>query len=62
MLLNVLLAYSSYRPEVGYCQGMGFITAMFLMFMPEEVIFLFYLFYCKTNNLCFLRVRMRFGC
>lgn len=36
MLTNVLLAYSSYRPNVGYCQGMGFITAMFLMYMPEE--------------------------
>lgn len=36
MLTNVLLAYSSYRPDVGYCQGMGFITAMFLMYMPEE--------------------------
>ena len=38
MLTNVLLAYSSYRPEVGYCQGMGFITAMFLMYMTEEVL------------------------
>jgi hypothetical protein len=37
MLTNVLLAYSSYRPDVGYCQGMGFITAMFLMYMTEEV-------------------------
>jgi hypothetical protein len=37
MLSNVLTAYSVYKPEVGYCQGMGFITAMFLMFMPEEV-------------------------
>mmetsp|Transcript_21006 Transcript_21006/g.26574 ORF Transcript_21006/g.26574 Transcript_21006/m.26574 type:complete len:104 (+) Transcript_21006:1322-1633(+) len=37
MLTNVLLAYSMYNPEVGYCQGMGFITAMFLMYMPEEV-------------------------
>ena len=40
-LLNVLLAYSAYKPEVGYCQGMGFITAMFLMYMPEEVILSF---------------------
>lgn len=37
MLTNVLLAYSMYNPEVGYCQGMGFITAMFLMYMTEEV-------------------------
>ena len=37
MLTNVLTAYSVYKPSVGYCQGMGFITAMFLMYMPEEV-------------------------
>ena len=35
-LLNVLLTYSVYKPEVGYCQGMGFITAMLLLYMPEE--------------------------
>jgi hypothetical protein len=44
MLTNVLLAYSAYQPSVGYCQGMGFVTAMFLMYMPEEVL-LFYIFY-----------------
>lgn len=30
-------AYSLYNPEVGYCQGMGFITALMLCYMPEEV-------------------------
>jgi len=49
MLTNVLLAYSIYNPEIGYCQGMGFITAMFLMYMPEEVGFrIFY------NSIVFL--------
>ena len=45
MLTNVLTAYAVYKPEIGYCQGMGFITAMFLMFMPEEVSFLFFIFF-----------------
>jgi hypothetical protein len=35
-LMNVLKAYSLHDPEVGYCQGMGFLTAMFLSYMPEE--------------------------
>lgn len=45
MLTNVLLAYSAYREDVGYCQGMGFITAMFLMYMTEEVCFSRYFYY-----------------
>lgn len=35
-LMNVLKAYSLHDPEVGYCQGMGFLSAMFLSYMPEE--------------------------
>lgn len=35
-LMNVLRAYSLHDPEVGYCQGMGFLSAMFLSYMPEE--------------------------
>jgi hypothetical protein len=35
-LMNVLKAYSIHDPEVGYCQGMGFLSAMFLSYMPEE--------------------------
>ncbi|KAG9416610.1 Rab GTPase-activating protein 1 [Aphanomyces cochlioides] len=38
-LLNVLKAYSVYDPNVGYCQGMGFISALFLSYMPEEQTF-----------------------
>jgi len=35
-LFNVLKAYSIYDREVGYCQGMGFIAGIFLMYMSEE--------------------------
>ena len=36
-LYNVLKAYASYDHDVGYCQGMGFVTALLLTFMSEEV-------------------------
>jgi len=36
-LFNVLKAYSVYNKAIGYCQGMGFISALLLMYMPEEV-------------------------
>lgn len=35
-LFNILKAYSIHDKEVGYCQGMCEIAALFLMFMPEE--------------------------
>lgn len=35
-LFRVLRAYAMYDKKVGYCQGMGFITALFLIYMPEE--------------------------
>lgn len=35
-LANVLSAYSLHDPDVGYCQGMAFLSAMFLSYMPEE--------------------------
>ena len=35
-LFNSLKAYSVYNQKVGYCQGMGFIMAMFLLYMTEE--------------------------
>jgi len=34
-LRNVLFAYACYDPEIGYCQGMGYIAILFLMYMPE---------------------------
>lgn len=38
-LRRVLHAYSRHDPEVGYCQGMGFITAMLLTYFPEDEAF-----------------------
>jgi hypothetical protein len=35
-LRNMLRAYVAYDPEVGYCQGMGFIAALFLIYMRNE--------------------------
>ena len=35
-LKNVLVAYSAHHHEVGYTQGMNYIVAMLLGFMPEE--------------------------
>ncbi len=35
-LRRILYAYSVYDDEIGYCQGMNFIAAMFLTFLPEE--------------------------
>ncbi|VIO94068.1 Uncharacterized protein BM_BM6579 [Brugia malayi] len=35
-LFNVLSAYAMYNTEVGYCQGMSQIAALFLMYMDEE--------------------------
>ena len=59
MLTNVLLAYSAYNPEVGYCQGMGFATAMFLMYMTEEVRNLVVL---SISAISLALNRMLFGC
>jgi len=39
-LLNVLRAYSVFNEEVGYCQGMGFIVGILLMYMSEDDAFL----------------------
>lgn len=36
VLLRVLRAYAQHDKRVGYCQGMGFITAMFLSYLKEE--------------------------
>ncbi|KYQ91372.1 ankyrin repeat-containing protein [Tieghemostelium lacteum] len=36
ILCNILTAFSIYNPEVGYCQGMGFITCLLMIYMAEE--------------------------
>lgn len=38
-LRRVLVCFSLYRPEIGYCQGMNFIAGLALLFMPEEHVF-----------------------
>ena len=35
-LRQVLLAFSVHRPEVGYCQGMNYLTAMLLCIMQHR--------------------------
>ncbi|KAJ1560208.1 hypothetical protein HK096_009617 [Nowakowskiella sp. JEL0078] len=35
-LFNVLKTYAIYNPHIGYCQGMGMIVGMLLMYMPAE--------------------------
>uniref|UniRef100_A0A1I8AF71 Rab-GAP TBC domain-containing protein n=1 Tax=Steinernema glaseri TaxID=37863 RepID=A0A1I8AF71_9BILA len=35
-LFNVLAAYAMFNTEIGYCQGMSQIAALFLMYMDEE--------------------------
>lgn len=35
-LFNVLVAYSVYNSEVGYCQGMSTLAGMLLMYLGEE--------------------------
>lgn len=38
-LFNVLVAYSVYNSEVGYCQGMSTLAGMLLMYLSEEETF-----------------------
>lgn len=38
-LFNVLAAYSIYNTDIGYCQGMSQIAALFLMYLSEEEAF-----------------------
>ena len=35
-LRQVLRAYALYNPNVGYCQGMGFLVGLMLMYLPPE--------------------------
>jgi len=35
-LRNVLHAYAIYDPEVGYCQGMSYITSILILHMAPE--------------------------
>mmetsp|Transcript_3828 Transcript_3828/g.5651 ORF Transcript_3828/g.5651 Transcript_3828/m.5651 type:complete len:881 (+) Transcript_3828:231-2873(+) len=57
-LRRVLRAYSIYDRDVGYCQGMNFIAAMFITFMGEEEAF-WMLVYVMNDPPC--RMRGLFG-
>lgn len=46
-LRHLLHWYAALDPDVGYCQGMGFIAALFLTYMIEEQAF--YTFYTVLN-------------
>ena len=35
-LFNILKAYSLHDLEVGYCQGMGFVAGILLLYLPDE--------------------------
>ncbi|XP_033046755.1 TBC1 domain family member 3D-like [Trachypithecus francoisi] len=35
-LFYILLAYSEYNPEVGYCRDLSPVAALFLLYLPEE--------------------------
>jgi len=35
-LFNILMAYANYDNEVGYVQGMNYIVALFLFYLPEQ--------------------------
>jgi Rab-GTPase-TBC domain len=51
-LRRVLNAYGTYDREIGYCQGMNFIAAMFLTLVSEEVAF--WMLVCKYASYRFL--------
>jgi len=57
-LRRVLRAYSIYDLDVGYCQGMNFIAAMFITFVEEEEAF-WILVYIMNESPC--RMRGLFG-
>jgi hypothetical protein len=52
-LFSVLAAYAMYNTEIGYCQGMSQIAALFLMYMDEEDAF-WCLHSLMTSNRCMM--------
>lgn len=54
-LRRILRWYAALDPEVGYCQGMGFVAGLFLTYLPEEMAF--YVFFAAlTRASCPLRM------
>lgn len=48
-LFNVLKAMAIYDKEIGYCQGMGFVCGLLLMYMSEEDAFWVLVRLCKFS-------------
>lgn len=51
-LLEVLKAYTQYRPDEGYCQAQGPVAAVLLMNMPAEVFSELHTLDCYRLNSC----------
>ena len=52
-LRRILQSYAAFDPETGYCQGMGFIAAMFLIYMVEEDAFYALLSLLQVSSILF---------
>lgn len=52
-LRRMLQAYAVLDPEVGYCQGMGFIAALLLTYMIEERAFTVFYFALQVHYIIF---------
>jgi len=50
-LFNVLKAMAIFKSELGYCQGMGFVTALLLMYMEEEDAFWVLVQLCRSYEM-----------
>eukprot|EP01104_Vermistella_antarctica_P009152 TRINITY_DN2332_c1_g2_i1.p1 TRINITY_DN2332_c1_g2~~TRINITY_DN2332_c1_g2_i1.p1 ORF type:complete len:552 (+),score=153.89 TRINITY_DN2332_c1_g2_i1:307-1962(+) len=50
-LFQTLKAYAVYEPQVGYCQGMGFIGALFLLYMAPEDAFILLVRLCSDYEM-----------
>jgi hypothetical protein len=49
-LKNILVAYSWYNPEIGYCQSLNYIAGILLLNMSEELAF--WTMVCILSSIC----------
>lgn len=58
-LFNVLKAYTIFNPHIGYCQGLSYVAAVFLMFMnPEESFWMLHVVLSRDNLEAFYNPKM----
>ncbi|TBT98693.1 Rab-GTPase-TBC domain-containing protein, partial [Hamiltosporidium tvaerminnensis] len=50
-LFNILCAFATYTPQIGYCQGMSSFTSILLMYFPEKQAFEMLTSIISNNNL-----------